>query len=60
VVVIDDHHIMTYGGSDPEKGIVTQMTRNGACQVGQVPPQGLSEGGGGVHCMTNAIRRRAK
>ncbi|CAF3449305.1 unnamed protein product [Rotaria sp. Silwood1] len=60
VVVIDDHHIMTYGGSDPEKGIVTQMARNGACQVGQVPPQGLSEGGGGVHCMTNAIRRRAK
>ncbi|CAF4559602.1 unnamed protein product, partial [Rotaria magnacalcarata] len=25
-----------------------------------IPPQGLYEGGGGAHCMTNAIRRRAK
>jgi arginine deiminase len=60
VVVIDDYHVVTYAGSDPEKGIVTQMTRDNICRVGQIPPQGLSEGGGGVHCMTNAIRRRAK
>jgi len=60
VVVIDDCHVVTYAGSDQEKGIITQMTRNNICQVGQIPPQGLSEGGGGVHCMTNAIRRRAK
>jgi arginine deiminase len=60
VVVVDDYHVVTYGGSDPEKGIITQMTRNNICQVGPIPPQGLSEGGGGVHCMTNAIRRRAK
>ncbi|CAF3740608.1 unnamed protein product [Rotaria sordida] len=60
VVVIDDYHVMIYAGSDSEKGIVTQMTYNNICRVGQVPPQGLSEGGGGVHCMTNAIRRRAK
>jgi hypothetical protein len=41
--------------------IITQMTRNNVCQVGQIPPQGLSEDGdNGVHCMTNTIRRRAK
>ncbi|CAF3077600.1 unnamed protein product [Rotaria sp. Silwood2] len=60
VIVIDDCHVMTYAGGDPEKGIITQMTRNNICQVGQVPSQGLSEGGGGVHCMTNGIRRRPK
>jgi len=60
VVVIDDYHVVTYAGSDPEKGIVPQMTRDNICRVGPIPPQGLSEGGGGVHCMTNAIRRRAK
>jgi len=57
VVVIDDCHVLTYGGSDPEKGIITQMTRNNVCRVAPIPPAGLLEGGGGVHCMTNAIRR---
>jgi len=60
VVVIDDCHVVVYAGSDSKKGIVADMTRNNVCRVGQIPPQGLSEGGGGVHCMTNAIRRRAK
>jgi arginine deiminase len=60
VVVIDDYHVVTYGGSDSKKGIITQMNDSTLCQVGPIPPQGLSEGGGGVHCMTNAIRRRAK
>ena len=59
VVVIDDYHVVNYAGSDPEKGIVTQMTRNNACRVGPIPPEGLFEGGGGAHCMTNAIRRRS-
>jgi arginine deiminase len=60
VVVIDDYHVMTYAGSDSSKGIVTQMTKNNICRVGLIPSQGLQEGGGGVHCMTNAIRRHAK
>jgi arginine deiminase len=60
VVVIDDCHVVVYAGSDSKKGIVADMTRNNVCRVGQIPSQGLSEGGGGVHCMTNAIRRRAK
>lgn len=60
VVVINDNHVVTYAGSDLKKGIVTQMTCNDTCRVGAIPPQGLSEGGGGVHCMTNAIRRREK
>ena len=60
VVVIDDYHVMTYAGGDLKKGVVTRMTRNGECRVGLVPTQGLLEGGGGMHCMTNAICRRAK
>ncbi|CAF1573120.1 unnamed protein product [Rotaria magnacalcarata] len=60
VVVIDDCHVVTYAGADPANGIINQMTRNNICQVGQIPSQGLFEGGGGAHCMTNAIRRRAK
>lgn len=60
VVVINNNHVVTYAGSDSKKGIVTQMTCDDTCRVGAIPPQGLSEGGGGVHCMTNAIRRRAK
>jgi arginine deiminase len=60
VVVINDGHVMTYADGDVEKGVVAQMTRNNVCRVVLIPPQGLSEGGGGVHCMTNAIRRRAK
>ncbi|CAF3820385.1 unnamed protein product [Adineta steineri] len=60
VVVIDDCHVVTYAGSDAEKGIVTHMTHNNMCRVGLIPFEGLSEGGGGVHCMTNAVRRRPK
>ena len=59
VVVIDCNHVVTYSGSDAKNGIVAQMTRNNACRVGEIPPQGLFEGGGGVHCMTNALRRRS-
>ncbi|CAF0996816.1 unnamed protein product [Adineta ricciae] len=59
VVVIDRNHVVTYSGSDAKNGIVAQMTRNNACRVGEIPPQGLFEGGGGVHCMTNALRRRS-
>ena len=60
VVVINDNHVVTYAGSDLKNGLITQMTRHNTCQVGAIPPQGLFEGGGGAHCMTNAIRRRAK
>lgn len=60
VVVIDNYHVVTYAGGCPEKGVITQMTHNNICRVGPIPCQGLSEGGGGVHCMTNGIRRRAK
>ncbi|CAF1442590.1 unnamed protein product [Adineta ricciae] len=60
VVAIDDYHVVTYAGGNPEKGIVNQMTRNGACSVDVIPSQGLLEGGGGAHCMTNAIRRRSE
>ena len=52
VVVIDDYHVAMYAGSDITAGIATQMTRDNVCRVGLIPPQGLSEGGGGVHCMT--------
>ncbi|UJR37603.1 hypothetical protein I4U23_030300 [Adineta vaga] len=60
VLAIDDCHVMTYAGGNMEKGMVSQMMRNNACRVGLIPPEGLLEGGGGAHCMTNAIRRRAK
>lgn len=60
VVVIDDGHVMTYAGGDPKKGVVARMTRNNECHVGLVQTQGLLEGGGGMHCMTNAFCRRAK
>ena len=58
VLVVDDCHVMTYAGGDLKKGIVAQMTRNNVCQVGLIPTEGLLEGCGGAHCMTNAIRRR--
>ncbi|CAF4278087.1 unnamed protein product [Rotaria socialis] len=45
---------------DLENGIINQMIRNNICQVGQIPSQGLFEGGRDAHCMTNAVRRRAK
>lgn len=60
VVVIDDCHVMTYAGGDLTKGIVRQMMRHEECRVELVPTKGLLEGGGGMHCMTNAIGRRAK
>ena len=58
VLAINDCHVMTYAGGDSKKGIVAQMTRNNVCQVGLVPTEGLLEGCGGMHCMTNPIRRR--
>lgn len=60
VVVINDGHVMTYAGGDAKKGVVARMTRSGECRVGLVPTRGLLEGGGGMHCMTNALCRRAK
>jgi arginine deiminase len=50
---------VTYAGIDVEQGMVSQMTENNVCRVGPIPFEGLREGGGGAHCMTNAIRRRA-
>jgi arginine deiminase len=60
VFALDNYHVVTYAGGDLEKGVIAEMTRNNDCQVGLIPNKGLIEGGGGVHCMTNAIRRRAK
>jgi arginine deiminase len=57
VLAIDDCHVVTYAGGDLEKGIVAQMTRYDSCHVGLIPTEGLLEGCGGMHCMTNAIRR---
>ncbi|CAF4295793.1 unnamed protein product, partial [Rotaria magnacalcarata] len=47
VVCLDDHHVVTYAGSDSERGIIAQMTSDSSCRVGLIPPQGLYEGGGG-------------
>jgi arginine deiminase len=58
VFVLNDYHVVTYAGGDLKKGIVAEMTRNNDCQVYLIPSEGLIEGGGGVHCMTNATRRR--
>ena len=60
VLVIDDCHVMTYAGGHLEKGVVARMTQNNVCRVGLIPTTGLLEGGGGAHCMTNAICRRSK
>jgi arginine deiminase len=57
VFVLDDYHVVTYAGGDLEKGIAFEMIRNNSCRVGLIPNKGLLEGGGGVHCMTNALRR---
>jgi arginine deiminase len=59
VLVLDDYHVVTYAGGDSEKGVVADMTQNNDCEVGLIPTGGLLEGGGGTHCMSNAIRRRA-
>ena len=59
VFVIDNCHVATYAGGDPKKSIITQMTRNNVCRVIQIPSEGLVDGGGGTHCITNAIRRQA-
>ncbi|CAF2489713.1 unnamed protein product [Rotaria sp. Silwood2] len=58
VLALDDCHVVTYAGGDLEKGIVAQMIQNNACKVGLIPTEGLIEGCGGMHCMTNPIRRR--
>ncbi|CAF2049353.1 unnamed protein product [Rotaria magnacalcarata] len=58
VLVLDDCHVLTYKGGHSEKGIVAQMIWNNACRVGLIPTDGLLEGCGGMHCMTNALRRR--
>ncbi|CAF3415479.1 unnamed protein product [Rotaria socialis] len=53
-------HVFNIRSGDLENGIINQMIRNNICQVGQIPSQGLFEGGRDAHCMTNAVRRRAK
>ncbi|CAF3704989.1 unnamed protein product [Adineta steineri] len=58
VLAIDDNHVTTYAGGDATNGLVACMTQNNMCRVGLIPVEGLLEGGGGAHCMTNAIRRR--
>ena len=59
VLALDDNHVVTYAGGDLVKGIGARMTRNNQCRVGLIPVQGLLEGFGGMHCMTNALRRRS-
>ncbi len=34
---------MTYAGSDPEKGIITQMTRNNVCGVSTIPSHDVNK-----------------
>ncbi len=60
VLAIDDCYVVTYGGGDAKKGLVAMMTRENECKVGIIPTEGLLEGCGGAHCMTNAIGRRVK
>jgi arginine deiminase len=58
VLAIDDTHIITYDNGHKHRGIVTAMLRAGVL-VGLIPHEGLAIGGGGCHCMTNALRRSA-
>lgn len=57
VFAVGNCHVLTYAGGDANKGVVAQMTRHGACRVDVIPPEGLIEGCGGMHCMTNALGR---
>ena len=58
VLALADGHVVTYGGGDAEKGVVAGLRKNGGFRVGVIPTEGLLAGAGGVHCLTNALRRR--
>ena len=60
VLALDDGHVVTYAGGDAEKGIVRSLRENGGYRVGLIPTEGLLGGFGGVHCLTNALRRRLR
>ncbi|CAF3054008.1 unnamed protein product [Rotaria sp. Silwood2] len=51
--------VITYAGGDPIKGVFHQMTHDKSrpCHVDTFPSQGLIEGCGGAHCMTNPLHR---
>ncbi|CAF2471305.1 unnamed protein product [Rotaria sp. Silwood2] len=58
VLSIDEYHIVTYADGDSNRGIVAAIKHNDTtCKIGLIPTKGLLEGGGGTHCMTNALRR---
>ena len=59
VLALDDGHVVTYGGGNAEKGVVAGLRENGGFRVGGFPTEGLLEGAGGAHCMSNALRRHS-
>ncbi|CAF1488194.1 unnamed protein product [Rotaria sp. Silwood1] len=59
MLCLGDQSVVTYAGGDPVKGVINQMEHDPQrpCHVETFPSQGLIEGCGGAHCMTNALRR---
>ncbi|CAF1322299.1 unnamed protein product [Adineta ricciae] len=62
VLCIDNQNVITYAGGEPVNGIVGRMLRSKRypCHVQTFPQEGLIEGFGGAHCMTNALHRLPK
>jgi arginine deiminase len=61
VFALCECHVITYDGDiDPIRSIYTQMINHmqHPCRVGLIRAKGLVDGGGGTHCITNAIARR--
>ncbi|CAF3958249.1 unnamed protein product, partial [Rotaria sp. Silwood1] len=58
VLAINECHVVTYAGGDATRGLAAAIKHNDTtCKVGLIPVEGLLEGEGGAHCMTNALRR---
>ena len=61
VFTLSEHHLVTYDGdSNSSKSIYTQMISHPQVpsRVALINATGLIEGGGGAHCITNAIGRQ--
>lgn len=62
MLCINGRNVITYAGDDPVNGIINQMLHNRQhpCHMETFLQQGLIEGHGGAHCMTNAVHRLLK